>query len=73
MTNDTYKVFTVKLARKLCDLGFIIVGTVPNVQKPWLNVYLFEDNQDLRDAVQKYKGISSLLEDDCHGRQKKKS
>ena len=73
MTNDTYKVFTVKLARKLCDLGFIIVGTVHNVQKPWLNVYLFEDSQDLRDAVQKYTGISSLLEDDCHGRQKKKS
>lgn len=38
----TNKVFTVKLARKLCDLGFIIVGTV---QKPWLNVYLFEDSQ----------------------------
>lgn len=30
MTN-TYKVFTLKLARILCDLGFIIVGTVPNV------------------------------------------
>lgn len=72
MTN-TYKVFTLKLARILCDLGFIIVGTVPNIQKPWLNVYLFEDSQELRNAVQRYKGISSLLEDDYHGRQKKKS
>lgn len=72
MTN-TYKVFTVKLARILCDLGFIIIGTVPNVQKPWLNVYLFEDSQELREAVQKYKGIGSLLEDDCNARQEKKS
>ena len=72
MTN-TYKIFTLKLARILCDLGFIIVGTVPNVQKPWLNVYLFEDSQELRNAVQRYKGIRSLLEDDCHGRQEKKS
>lgn len=54
---NTYKVFTLKLARKLCDLGFIIVGTVPNSQKPWLNVYLFEDNTEIREAVQKYKEV----------------
>ena len=64
MTN-TYKVFTLKLARILCDLGFIIIGTVPNVQKPWLNVYLFEDSQDLRDAVQKYKGVPSNGRREC--------
>lgn len=72
MTNN-YKVFTLKLARKLCELGFKVVGTAPNAQKPWLNVYLFEDTQELREAIEKYKGQSSLLEDNCHGRQKKKS
>lgn len=56
MTN-TYKVFTVRLARTLCDLGFIIIGTTPNVQKPWLNVFLFEDSEALREAVQKYKEV----------------
>jgi hypothetical protein len=29
MTNN-YKVFTLKLARKLCELGFKVVGTAPN-------------------------------------------
>lgn len=29
MTN-TYKVFTLKLARILCDRGFTVVGTAPN-------------------------------------------
>lgn len=51
----TYKVFTVKLARKLCKLGFKIVGTVPNYQKPWLNVYLFEDSGELREVVEDWR------------------
>ena len=52
---NTYKVFTLKLARLLCEQGFIIVGTAPNAQKPWLNIYLFEDTEELRQAVKKLK------------------
>lgn len=51
MTN-TYKVFTLKLARILCDRGFTVVGTAPNAQKPWLNVYLFEDSEELRQNIE---------------------
>ena len=47
MTN-TYKVFTLRIARALCDRGYRIVKTIPNFQKPWLNVYLFEDSEELR-------------------------
>lgn len=51
----TYKVFTLKLARLLCEKGFIVIGTLPNAQKPWLNVYLFEDSAELREAVKQMK------------------
>lgn len=47
MTNQ-YKVFTLKLARQLCDQGFKIIGTVPNAKKPWLNVYLFENTAEFQ-------------------------
>lgn len=50
-----YKVFTKKLANKLCQLGFKIVGTEINNQKPWLYVYLFEDTPQLREAIELYK------------------
>ena len=50
-----YKVFTLKLAKKLRDCGFHIIGTLPNAKKPWLNVYLFQDTEELRKAVQKLK------------------
>lgn len=52
---NTYKVFTLKLARELREHGFSIVGTLPNAKKPWLNVYLFQDTKELRDAVQQLK------------------
>lgn len=59
MTNQ-YKVFTLKLARQLCDQGFKIIGTVPNAKKPWLNVYLFEDTQEFQQALK-------LLREDYYG------
>lgn len=46
-----YKVFTKKLAAKLCDHGFMMLGTDRNNKKPWLYVYLFEDTEALRQAV----------------------
>lgn len=55
METKTYKIFTLKLARELCEKGFKIVGTIPNIQKPWLNVYLFEDSSELRQCVERLK------------------
>ena len=51
-----YKVFTKKLANLLCEKGFRVIGTEINNQKPWLNVYLFENTDELRLAVKLLKG-----------------
>lgn len=48
---NTYKVFTTKIANALCKRGFRVVGTAINNQKPWLNVFLFEDTEELRAAI----------------------
>lgn len=50
---NTYKIFTIKLARKLGLMGFKCIGTEPNRNAPWLNVYLFEDSANFRDALTK--------------------
>lgn len=47
----TYKVYTKKVANLLCRQGFRVVGTDINNQKPWLNVFLFEDTSELRAAI----------------------
>ena len=50
-----YKIFSKILANRLCSLGFKMIGTEINNQKPWLYVYLFEDTERLRAAVQEFK------------------
>ena len=50
-----YKIFSKVLANRLCSLGFKMIGTEINNQKPWLYVYLFEDTEKLRAAVQEFK------------------
>lgn len=47
----TYKIFSLKLARKLTDRGFKLVGTLPNKDFPYLNVYCFEDSQKFHEAL----------------------
>lgn len=54
-----YKIFTKKLANLLCQQGFQVVGTEINNKKPWLYVYLFEDSDELREAVQNCKEVMS--------------
>lgn len=49
-----YKIFSKVLANRLCSLGFKVIGTEINNQKPWLYVYLFEDTTALREAVQEF-------------------
>lgn len=48
-----YKIFTMKLARELGRMKFKCVGTEPNRNAPWLNVFLFEDSQELREVLTK--------------------
>lgn len=55
----TYKVFTLALARLLIDNGFICVEVKPNREKPWLNVYGFEDTPELRELISSYKNKSN--------------
>ena len=59
---NTYKIFTTKMAQKLCQQGYKMIGTEPNRQKPWLYVYLFKDTKELRQAVQQLKGKVSANE-----------
>lgn len=47
----TYAIFTWKLANKLHELGFKAIGTRLNYKDPTQEVILFEDTQELRDAI----------------------
>lgn len=50
------KIFSKKLANYLCNQGFYIVDTEIHNKKPWLYVYLFEDSEKLRLAMENYQG-----------------
>lgn len=50
--DNTFKVFTRKLAIKLREQGFQIVNTVINSKKPQFDIYCFEDTPELRKAVE---------------------
>ena len=45
------KIFSAKMANKLRKEGFWIVGTEPNMKKPWLDVFLFEDCEAIRQRL----------------------
>lgn len=47
----TYKIFSKRKAHMLCNRGFKVVGTVINNLKPWLYVYLFEESEELKQAI----------------------
>ena len=49
--DNTFKVFTRKLAIKLREQGFKIVKTEVNSRKPEFDIYCFEDTPELRQAV----------------------
>ena len=63
-----YKVFTKRLANILCEQGFNFVRTEINNEKPWLYVYLFEDSEELRAAIQEFLDKEALK----NGRTRKK-
>lgn len=45
------KVFSRKLALELRKRGFKIVGTEPNTYKPQFDVYLFQQSEELAEAM----------------------
>lgn len=49
-----FKCYSARLASYLRKQGFWIVGTEPNLKKPWFDVFLFEDTPELRKAIDKY-------------------
>lgn len=49
-----FKCFSARLAHYLRKQGFYIVGTEPNLKKPQFDVYLFENNEALKKAVDAY-------------------
>lgn len=49
-----FKCYSSKLAYYFNKLGFRMIGTEPNMKKPWLDVFLYEDTTELRQAFDKY-------------------
>ena len=46
-----YVIYSKVVARKLCEQGFRIIKTEINNEKPWLNVFLFENTDELQKAL----------------------
>lgn len=44
------KIFSSKIANKLCHMGFQIIGVEPNMIKPQYDVFLFEATDELLEA-----------------------
>ena len=44
-------VYSLKLAQRLCERGFVIKKTGINPKKPWLYTYLFEQTPELEQAI----------------------
>ena len=51
------KIFSIHLARQLGLMGCKCIGTEPNRNKPWLNVYLFIDDEKLNNAMSKINKV----------------
>ena len=48
------KIFKKRMAIYLREHGFKIIGTEVNKKRPEFDVYLFEDSDDLRNAMVEY-------------------
>ena len=49
-----FKCYSSRLASCLVKNGFKLIDTEPNLKKPWLDVFLFEDTPELRAIVTNY-------------------
>lgn len=52
-----YNCFSQKLAGFLLNNGFSIVGVKSDLKKTGRNIYLFQDSELLKEAVNKYKTV----------------
>lgn len=50
-----YIIYNKKMALYLREKGFRIINTAPNRNKPFFDVYFFEDNENLQKEIQIYK------------------
>lgn len=49
----TFKVFSLKVAAELRKQGYRIQEITPNRDKPWLNVYGFDNTEEFRAALER--------------------
>lgn len=50
-----YVIKTITMTKYLTEKGFKIIDTLPNIHKPNFVVWLFEDTDELRKALNNYK------------------
>ena len=63
-----YIVYNKKMALYLREKGFRIINTAPNRNKPFFDVYFFEDNDNLQTEIQIYK--SNYIQQEKHNGEK---
>ena len=51
--NNTYTIFSLRIANALAKQGFEIVNTGINVKNPKYSVFYFKDSEELRTALDK--------------------
>ena len=63
-----YIVYNKKMSLYLREKGFRIINTAPNRNKPFFDVYFFEDNENLQKEIQIYK--SNYIQQEKHNGEK---
>ena len=63
-----YIVYNKKMTLYLREKGFRIINTAPNRNKPFFDVYFFEDNENLQKEIQIYK--SNYIQQEKHNGEK---
>ena len=63
-----YIVYNKKMALYLREKGFRIINMAPNRNKPFFDVYFFEDNENLQKEIQIYK--SNYIQQEKHNGEK---
>lgn len=53
MSNNSYRIYSRRIALELRRKGFKIIGTDVNENFPQYDVYLFEDTEQLREELTK--------------------
>jgi hypothetical protein len=66
-----YIIYNKKMALYLREKGFRIINTAPNRNKPFFDVYFFEDSENLQKEIQIYK--SNYIQQEKHNGEKKAS